>query len=337
MAVFKRLLEALDRLLYTVDEWLRFRTGDSRWTFLWKLVLGIVWFVVSYVIRLYVNLFIEPTTNPIKHFPVVTVSAKIMAPFLPKLIHDIKVDLTPFMNPVLAGTIAGLHAFILPGIFGFLAWELKENWRLYRKNQPKTLRPVAIGHHGETLHGLLKLGFHSGTVPKLYRKLRRAERHADTATARKQREMLHHVAEAVRSFTERDLIYLLELCRAWEKRPMPPGPARLGCTSIRLELIGSEDFADSMEVQFEERTGLLVASIMHEAWLESAGERSRQAFAAALAGWYRMAEVNITNEHKPISSIPITWEEWLASWADGVGGPVIPVRMMPPAQARRGE
>jgi hypothetical protein len=301
------------------------------------MVLGILWFVVSYVIRLYVNLFIEPTTNPIKHFPVVTVAAKIMAPFLPKLIHDITVDLTPFMNPVLAGAIAGLHAFILPGIFGFLAWELKENWRLYRKNQPKTLRPVAIGHHGETLHGLLKLGFHSGSVPKLYRRLRRAERHADTATARKQREMLHHVAEAVHSFTERDLIYLLELCRAWEKRPIHLGPARLGCTSIRLELIGSEDFADSMEVQFEEKTALLVASITREGWLKYSGERSRQAFAAALAGWYRMADVSRTNENEPISTAPITWEEWLGSWTNGVDASVIPRRMLPPAQAPRGE
>ena len=40
------------------------------------------WFVIAYVLRLYVDLFVEPTTNPIKHFPVVTVAAKILIPFI---------------------------------------------------------------------------------------------------------------------------------------------------------------------------------------------------------------------------------------------------------------
>src|SRR5262249_29972168 len=165
MAVFKRIVEAIDRFLYTVDEWLRFRTGESRYTFAWKLVLGTLWFLISYVVRLYVNLFIEPTTNPIKHFPVVTVAAKIMAPFLWIIFRAMTAYLDHFMNHALAVAVAALHDLILPGVFGFLAWELKANWRLYRSNQPKTLRPDVIGHHGETLHGLLKLGFHSGTVP----------------------------------------------------------------------------------------------------------------------------------------------------------------------------
>src|SRR5262249_26558084 len=90
MGVFKTIVEAIDRLVYTVDEWLRFRAGESQWTLAWKLVLGTAWFLVSYVIRLYVNLFIEPTTNPIKHFPVVTVAHKIMAPFLPALFMAIE-------------------------------------------------------------------------------------------------------------------------------------------------------------------------------------------------------------------------------------------------------
>src|SRR5207249_213901 len=38
--LFRRLLEDLDRLLYTVDEWLRFRQGDSRLRFVAKLVLS---------------------------------------------------------------------------------------------------------------------------------------------------------------------------------------------------------------------------------------------------------------------------------------------------------
>jgi hypothetical protein len=314
MAVFKRILEALDRLLYSIDEWLRFRTGDSQWTFVWKLMLGTLWFFVSYIIRLYVNLFIEPTTNPIKHFPVVTVSAKIMAPFLVKIIILMTQFLSPFMNTAAAAVIAGLHALILPGIFGFLAWELKENWRLYRKNQPKTLRPDVIGHHGETMHGLLKIGFHSGTIPKLYRKLRRAEQHRETSSGRRQRELLHHLEEAVRAFTERELIYLLDLSRAWGRVPIHVGRIRLGCSSIRVELIGSAGGSRESAILFEEQSGVLTATMTQPGWLETVNEGALRAFAAASAGWYQMAGAKTGDKVTETGVAPITWSEWLQTW-----------------------
>ena len=68
--------------------------------------------------------------------------------------------------------------FALPGVVGFLVWELKENWRLYKANRPRTLQPAAVGHHGETVVRLLRYGFHSGTISKLYSRLRRADRKA---------------------------------------------------------------------------------------------------------------------------------------------------------------
>jgi len=74
METFDRILEAVDRLLYAVDEWLRFRTGQSRASLAGKAILGAIWFFVAYVLRIYVILMIEPQVNPIKHFPVVTVS-----------------------------------------------------------------------------------------------------------------------------------------------------------------------------------------------------------------------------------------------------------------------
>ena len=78
--------------------------------------------------------------------------------------------------------------FFLPGIFGFLVWELKENWRLYRANRAPDLKPVVIGSHGETMLRLLRPGFHSGTVPKLYAKLRRAQRKGQHAAAHKRHD-----------------------------------------------------------------------------------------------------------------------------------------------------
>ena len=59
----------------------RFREGQSRGLLAVKAVLGLFWSIVTYAVRIYLNLLVEPQLNPIKHFPVVTVAAKIMLPF----------------------------------------------------------------------------------------------------------------------------------------------------------------------------------------------------------------------------------------------------------------
>ncbi len=140
MDFFNAALEAIERVLYGVDEWLRFRGGDGRLMLAAKAVLGLLWAVIAYLARIYVNLLIEPQVNPIKHFPVVTVSHKIILPMSPQILRVLRTPLTP-LGPVLSNTIAGTTLFLIPGVFGFLAWELKENWRLYAANRPTTLSP----------------------------------------------------------------------------------------------------------------------------------------------------------------------------------------------------
>ena len=87
MDIFSRLLQNIERMLYTVDEWLRFRTGERPLAVAVKAVLGVLWFFVNYFIRFCVTLLIEPQINPIKHFPVVTVSHKILLPLTVPFIH----------------------------------------------------------------------------------------------------------------------------------------------------------------------------------------------------------------------------------------------------------
>src|SRR5262249_3237653 len=164
MGFFHGILEETDRLLYSVDEWLRFRHGQGRWTLAAKIVLGFGWFLISYVIRLYVNVFVEPTVNPLKHFPVVTVAAKLLVPFWVPLTKFLAEPLL-FLGELPAYAIAFVALHTLPGAAGFLVWELKENWRLYRANRALALGPVVIGSHGETMTRLLRPGFHSGTLP----------------------------------------------------------------------------------------------------------------------------------------------------------------------------
>src|SRR5439155_2901857 len=209
LEIFAELVELVDRALYRVDEWLRFKAGESRLTLVVKGALGIVWSAVAYFLRLYVNLFIEPGVNPIKHFPVVTVTAKLMVPLYPMLLSAISGPAHQLMGAALGTSFAAFTVFVMPGVAGFLVWELKENWRLYRKTRPRTLREVSIGRHGESMVGFLRPGFHAGTIPKRFTKLRRAAWKADERAVARHRAELHHVEDAIHKFADRELVTML--------------------------------------------------------------------------------------------------------------------------------
>lgn len=296
MDVFHTILEAIERVLYTVDEWLRFRAGESRLSATTKAVLGFVWFFVNYVIRFCVTLLIEPQVNPIKHFPVVTVSHKILLPLTPMLIKTLE----PPLGTVWANTIGPTAILVAPGAIGFLVWELKENWRLYAANRPTTLRPVRLGHHNETMLQFLRPGFRSGTVPKLYAKLRRASRKAywtgQWKSVSRHLDGLHHVKLAVRRFTDRELLELLHESRGWNDRSISTGEIHLGCNRILIELYCPEVAEDSMWLAFEEQDGHLVASIHRRGWSDSLSYPRRHALSNALAGFYKMAGVSLVRE-----------------------------------------
>jgi hypothetical protein len=303
--VFKLLVEQVDRLLYTVDEWLRFQTGDSRLSLVVKPVLGLLWFVVSYVVRFAVNLLIEPQINPIKHFPVVTVSHKVLLPLT--FTARPKEVLSPFGGMLAnlfglgierANAVAFTIVWGIPGIFGFLAWELKENWRLYRANESPTLDPVLVGSHGETVLRLLRPGFHSGTVPKLYAKLRRGERRREGKAIRKQREALHHVAEAVRHFVERGLAAVLAGSKSWGALPPPRvGAITLATRRIHIELGCPLGEGPSVFLDVEEHEGWLVAGFGRDAgWLARLTPDQRLALSDTLAGFYKLAGIRVVRE-----------------------------------------
>jgi len=184
---------------------------------------------------------------------------------------------------------------MLPGVFGFLAWELKENWRLYRSNQPRTLAPGPIGRHGETLRRLLNPGFHSGTIPKLFRKLRRGERHVlrmlDELADRKPRKALAEVEEAISHFVDRELLALLQNSHYNCLAQLTTGHIHLGCTSLRIELRGPSREEQIALIAFELRDGSLIARIDRAEWLEQLAESDMTAMGLALAGWYKRAGI----------------------------------------------
>jgi hypothetical protein len=298
MALFKELVELVERALYTVDEWLRFRTGEGRLSLVLKTVLGVFWFFVTYLVRIWMNLFFEPTVNPIKHFPVVTVSHKIMLPLLKEIWPYLSAPFMP-LGPVLGPTVAGVNLLFIPGFFGFLVWEFKANWFLYEANRSQTLRPVGFGHHGETLARYLKPGFHSGTVPKLYAKLRRAERRAQGSgnwkTSRKYRQALHHIEERIRHFFEREFLTLLNGSQGLAKRKITAGQIAISSNRITLELRSISEPASAL-VAFEERSGWLVAGVLDPGWIGHLSEREGAAFLIALTGLYKLSGVELIRE-----------------------------------------
>jgi hypothetical protein len=294
--VFQWVLHTMEQVLYTVDEWLRFRTGERPVILALKAILGVFWSVITYVLRIYVTLLIEPQVNPIKHFPVVTVSHKIMLPFSLRFTRLLAAPLMP-LGPFWANMIAGTTVFLFPGVFGFLVWELKENWRLYASNRSKKLQPTPIGSHSETMSRLLRIGFHSGTVPRLFGKLRRAGRKAlrvkNWKAVHKHRSSLHHVEEAIRRFVERELLAILNESNMWSDVPLYVGAVHMACHKVTIEVCREEPDQQPLDLMFEERGGWLLAAITQQGWFAAEDDARRQIFLAGLHGLFKYAGVDL--------------------------------------------
>ena len=296
LELFAELIEILDRGLYRVDEWLRFKSGQSAVTLVFKGAIGLVWSVVAYVLRIYINLFIEPEVNPIKHFPVVTVVAKILLPFSEPMVAAISHPVSQLIGPTLGVSFAAFTVLVLPGLAGFLVWEFKENWRLYRKSRPPTLREVAIGHHGETMVGFLKPGFHSGTIPKRFTRLRRAAWKADERGVAKHRAELHHVEAAIHTFVDRELVSMLEAAAAFRGTDVVAQHVAIGSNRVHIDLACPSVSPAVARIAFEQQSGWMVASIPERGWIDHLSDDQRQILEIALAGFYKRSGVDLVRE-----------------------------------------
>jgi hypothetical protein len=293
---FKRVLEAIDRALYAVDEWLRFRTGDSAIAQALKGAAGLLWNGIAYVLRFIIVLFVEPQINPIKHFPVVTISHKLLLPMIPSFAAFLA-DSYGFEKEA-AGLIATLVITKIPGIFGFLVWEFKENWRLYRANRAADLRPAIVGRHGETVSRLLRPGFHSGTLPKLYAKLRRAERRAlktgDWRAVGRHVEALHHVEESVRRFGERELLAYVNGSPAWTGGSLRLAHLEVGSNQVRFEFACPDAGPGRLEITFQEMAGWLIAGVTDPGWVTTT--RASAALELAFTGFEKVAGADLRRD-----------------------------------------
>jgi hypothetical protein len=304
---FKQVSRTLEYILYSVDERLRFRSDESRITMVMRGVLGALWFPIRYLIRFYFVMLLEPTLNPIK-LPLSSLAFKFML-FIPLYQQALlpgghEERLAPFLGwPVaIAVTLAVIipTLWLLPGVCAFFIWEMQENWRLFRANRSPRLKPVVVGRHGETMTQLLKPGFHSGTIPRLFASLRQAERNAyltgDWRPARAHRLALREVARSIQVFIEREFIGLLRQSKSWAEVATAVGQIALSCNRIRVELCREGSPQQPAWLIFEERSGWLVGSLQQAGWLSRLADEPREVVTSALIGLYKIAGVDLVRE-----------------------------------------
>ena len=300
MDFFQWALAGVERLIYAVDEWLRFHSDESWVSIIVKAVVGVVWSFIVFLIRIYVNLLIEPQVNPIKHFPVVTVAHKIMLPFSFFVTAKGGHFLGKFIGNDAAVFVVGTTWFLLPGVFGFLVWELKENWRLYGANRVRKLQPIVIGSHGESIPRLLSPGFHSGTLPKAFARLRRLERQAPSFRRFSQRrawqDVLQHAERDLRQFVERDFIRLLEYCPVWQDSDLQLEEVKIACNSILISLDSDTIDGPPVKLLFQEQSFWIVVTVADRGLLRNVTSEQLHSFDTALLGFYRKAGVEIVRE-----------------------------------------
>jgi len=228
---FKEVTRRFTQLLYRVDESLTHHLGEHPFSLVIKAVLAPIWRFAEDLIQFYVTVLVEPQVNPVKHFPIVTVGHKLLLPFLPAITAAF-IDISASVLPkVIAYPLVTLTIILLPGLFGFLVWELKENWKLYQANHRPALRvdegaesgsegrtwiePAVVGAHGETMRGLMSRGFHSGTLPKGFDRLRKVisdeirDEIPYPKRLRRVQRQLEEVQHAVCVFFEREFAFAL--------------------------------------------------------------------------------------------------------------------------------
>ncbi|MFM8735473.1 MAG: hypothetical protein ACKOC8_09795 [Pirellulales bacterium] len=286
---FRTAMNLLEGALYAVDEMLRFRADESGLTLAVKAVAGAVWSVVEAFVRFCVTLLIEPQLNPIKHFPVVTVSHKLLVPLIPVVASQL-VETTG-MERGLALTAVTFVSTCIPGVFGFLAWELKENWRLYAANRAATLRPVRVGHHGETVRRLLMPGFHSGTIPKLFRRLRRlrprgVEPAMPLPPGRADHD-LHDLRHAVATFLDRHVLALVQRTAAGRRLGAHVEEVTLSLHRITATIASAHEPVPLM-LAFERRDDTIESLVLDPGWIEAVSS-DESASRLAVAGLHRLA------------------------------------------------
>jgi hypothetical protein len=182
-----------------------------------------------------------------------------------------------------------------------------------------------LGSHGETMRGLLRPGFHSGTVPKLHRKTRHAIESGDRAKVSRFHHELEHAAEGVHRFVERELAPLLAGHNDWGGVPVHVGGVHFGCQRAEIELHAAALSPEPLVLAFENLDGTIEAAIVQRGWADKLNAAQSEILLFALRGLFDMAasaqyDGRERNAETPATpgyaslATPVTWDEWSKKW-----------------------
>lgn len=206
LAFFRKVTDTVGLWLAWMDRRLIRKPGSGGAALVGLALLSLVLSPLVYLLRFGFTVLLEPQVNPVKHFPVVSVGHKIMLLLVPSVAQFVNARTGWAFDYclVVVFTVIGL----IPGFLGFMVWEIKENWRLYKANMPETLTSIQFGSHGETARGMLAPGFHSGTIPALFRRARHG-----TATT----DGFDHAHHGIERFFQGSFLTLLEGTRGFPR------------------------------------------------------------------------------------------------------------------------
>jgi hypothetical protein len=311
--IFRDFVYVLEWVLARTEDWLRLRGSAGRVSVAVRAVAGLVWMPFAFLIRFYTIVLIEPMINPLK-LPLSILFAKFIYPLLLLLPEVLKSDpnsalgyssplvyvLADYLSEPGAWLLVMGTLWLLPDACTFLFWEMRENWRLYRANRPNAIRPVPVGENGESIEGLLHWSFHSGTVPRLFARLRSAERTAaqtdNWRDARTYRASLRSVEEAVSRFVTRDFIEVLNSPEStWGGPKLRVGKVILGTNRISIEIV-PESGEPAAWLEWEDRWSWLVARWADPGFLMDLEPEPARVFQNALAYLYKRAGVEVVRE-----------------------------------------
>ena len=285
--LFGELMRGIEQALHRVDEAVSQHRDEGQGLMVAKAVIGPVWRVCSDLIHFYAAVLVEPQINPIKHFPVVMVADKLMLPFFPALTTALLALLDPVLPRFISVPLATVTVLLAPGLFGFLAWELNENWKLYRANHPARAQPARFGPEGETLYTLLRPGFHSGALPKAFAELRAVigreneRQQSDSPRLRQAEAQLSRILEALRAFATCELGFALaERWRAAGYEQAEAVVVKLEAATASLDLrmalyplgrAGAGDEPVGLDLRFELQADGLTGEVSLSGPVESLG------------------------------------------------------------------
>ena len=221
-----------------------------------------------------------------------------MIPFIPALLSPWPPSSNPLTGSGSRTGFAGFTVLVLPGSGRFPRLGAPGELAALPRHTPRTLQPILVGHHGETDRRASSApGFHSGTIPKLFTKLRRAAWQHDTRAAAKAKESLHHVEEAVTKFVERQFASLLAAVPAFGATDIYVSHVHIASNRIDISLACPSISPTATTLRIELAGKWLVAGIPTPGWFAKIDSPQRRAILAlALAGFYKLAAIDIVRE-----------------------------------------